>query len=107
MWDWAVWGALILGGVAGAGALGLLAMRAREAWRAVKDERREVVARLDDLATAGETTADKVARAGDTRELQESLARLRVSLARLAVLRAAIGEAQDVVEHATALVPRK
>jgi len=107
MWDWAVWSALILAGVAGIGALALLAMRAREAWRAVKDARRDVLARLDDLATAGETTADKVARAGDTRELQESLGRLRVTLARFAVLRAAIREAQDIVERATAVVPRK
>ena len=107
MWDWAVWTALIVGGSAAIAALALLAVRARQAWRALRDTRRGVVARLDDLAAAGETTVDKVARADDTRELQESLGRLRVSLARLAVLRAAIGEAQDVVERVTAVVPRR
>jgi hypothetical protein len=107
MWDWAIWVALSAAGVAGTGALALLTVRARQAWRDLKDTRRDVVSRLDELAAAGQITADKVAAAGDTPELRESLGRLRVSLARLAVLRAAVGEAQDVVGELTAVVPRK
>ena len=107
MWDWLVWSALILIGVAGVAALALVAVRAREAWRALRATRRDVVGRLDELAAAGETTADKVAAAGDAAELQESLGRLRVSLARLAVLRAAIAEAEDTFGSVRALVPRK
>ena len=107
MWDWAIWSALILAGVTGTAALALVAVRARRAWRHLKTTRREVVGHLDALATAGEATADKLAATGHTAELQESLGRLRVSLARLAVLRAAIDEAQDVFGRVTAIVPRK
>jgi hypothetical protein len=107
MWDWAVWGALIAGGLAGVAALGLLARRALEAWRGLDEIRHAVVRGLDDLASSGEAVADKVAAAGDTAELQESLGRLRHSLARLAVLRAAIAEAQDTFGRITVLLPRK
>jgi hypothetical protein len=107
MWDWAVWGALIFAGVAGTGALALLVVRARQAWRDLRETRRDVVARLDRLAAAGETTADKLAAAGDTSDLQESLARLRISLARLAVLRAGIDEVQATFDRVTAILPRR
>jgi hypothetical protein len=106
VWDWAIWSALILAAVAGAAAAVLVAMRTREAWRAVRDVHAAVVGGLDRLAASGEATADKLARAGDTAELQQSLARLRVSLARLAVLRAAIGEADDTFGSITAVLPR-
>ena len=107
MWDWAIWAALILGGLTGIAALVLLALRARQAWRAFEDTRRTVVHGLADFAARAEAVADKVAAAGDTAELQESLGRLRVSLARLAVLRAAIDDAQDTFGRVTAVVPRK
>ena len=107
MWDWAIWGALILAGPAGICAAALLGVRARQAWRGLKATRREVVSRLDSLAAAGEATAEKVAAAGNTAELQESLGRLRLSLARLAVLRSAIDDAQDTFGRITAVVPRK
>jgi len=107
MSDWAIWGALILAALAGIAALGLLAVRVREAWRDLKEARRNIVRRLGDFAAKAETTADKVAGAGDTAELQESLGRLRVSLAQLAVLRAAIDEAQVTFGRVTAVVPRK
>ena len=107
MWDWAIWGALVAAGVAGTAALALVAVRARQAWRGLKAVRRDVVDRLGELATAGEVTAEKVAVAGDTAELQERLGRLRGSLARLAVLRAAIDEVEDTLGRVTALVPRK
>ena len=107
MWDWAIWSALVVAAIAGTAALALVAVRARRAWRDLRDTHRDVVGRLDALATAGEATADKLAASGDTAELQESLGRLRVSLARLAVIRAAIDEAQDVFGRITVVVPRK
>jgi hypothetical protein len=106
MWDWAIWGALSLGGAAGVAAISLVAARARQLWRAVKGTRRDVVQRLDELAAAGETTADKLATAGDMAELHESLRHLRVSLARLAVLRQAIDEAEGVIGRVTSVIPR-
>jgi hypothetical protein len=107
MWDWAIWGALILAGSTGIGALALLTVRAREGWRRFKRVRGDAVGQLDELAANGEAVAEKVAVAGETAELQESLGRLRVSLAQLAVLRAAIGEVQDTFGRVTAVVPRK
>jgi hypothetical protein len=107
MWDWAIWGALIAAALAGIGALALLARRVLAAWRAIRETRRDVVRRLDDLLAKADTTAQKVAAAGDTTELQESLARLRVSHARLAVLRTAIDEAKVTFGRVTAVVPRK
>jgi hypothetical protein len=107
MWDWAIWGALIAAGVAGSAALALVALRVRQAWSGLKTVRRDVFDRLGALAAAGEVTAEKVAGAGDTVELQERLGRLRVSLARLAVLRAAIDEVEDTFGRVTAVIPRK
>jgi hypothetical protein len=107
MWNWAIWGALILAGLAGIGALALLAARARTAWRDVRDTRRDVVIRLDGLAANAEATAEKIATAGDTEGLENSLERLRVSLAQLAVLRAALDETQDTVGRVTAYLPPK
>ena len=94
MSDWVIWGALILVSGAGIAAFALLVVRALEAWRRVRDSRREVVRRLDEIAAKAETTAEKVAAAGDTAELQKSLGRLRLSLARLAVLRDSLDEAR-------------
>jgi hypothetical protein len=107
MWDRAIWGTLILAALAGSAALGLLAVRTREAWRRFRDTRRQLVRGLDEIAARAEATADKVAAAGDTAELQERLGRLRVSLARLAVLRDALDEAQVTFERITVVVPRK
>jgi hypothetical protein len=107
MWDWAIWGALILSAVAGIAAIAPLAVRGRVSWRDFKRTRRDVMRGLDELLARGETTAEKVAGAGDTVELQESLGRLRISLAQLAVLRGALGEAQDTFGRVTAFVPRK
>jgi hypothetical protein len=107
MWDWAIWAALVLGALAGIAALTLLFMRVREALRALRNTRRDVVGRLDELAASAGATADKVGAAGDTAELQQSLGRLRVSLARLAVLRGALDEADDTFGRVFAIVPRK
>ena len=107
MWNWAIWGALILAALAGVGALALLAARSVKAWRDLQEARRDVVHGLGELQASGEAVAAKLEAAGDTAELQESLGRLRVSLARLAVLRAALGEAQETFGRVTAVVPRK
>ena len=107
MWDWGIRAALMCGALTGIGALALLAARARQAWRDIKDARQDIVGRLDDLAARAEATADRVAAAGDTAELRRSLGRLRVSLARLAVLRAAIDEAQDTLGNVIVVAPRK
>jgi hypothetical protein len=107
MWDWAIWAALILGAVAGIAALVLLVVRSLDAWRAFRDTRRAVLGRLEHFAAQAEAVADKLAVADDTAELQESLGRLRLSLARLAVLRAAIDEADETFGRVLAVVPRK
>jgi site-specific recombinase len=108
MWDWAVWGALIVAFVAGIAALALLVVRILQAWRDLKRTRRRSVRRLEQFAAKSEATAERLATAGDTVELQESLARLRDSLARLAVLRDALDEAaEDTVDRVVAFMPRK
>ena len=107
VWDWATWAALLLAALAGGAGLALLGLRTRRAWRDVRDTRRELLGRLDDFARKAEAVSEKLAAAGDTAELQGSLERLRVSLAQLAVLRAALDEAQGTVGRVSAYLPRK
>jgi hypothetical protein len=107
MWDWLIWGALILIWIAGIAALVLLAARTRKAWHDVRDARRNLVAPLDEFAAKAEATAERLSAAGDTAELRESVARLRVSLARLGVLTAALDEAYVSVNRVISVVPRK
>ncbi|HET7568888.1 MAG TPA: hypothetical protein VFJ91_12920 [Gaiellaceae bacterium] len=107
MWDWAIWAGLIAGFLAVAGALAFLGVRILQAWRDFKRVRRHLVKGLDDLAAKGEQTVEKAAAAGETEELAASLARLRRTLARFAVLRAALAEAQDTFGRVTAFVPRR
>ncbi|MDE3024415.1 MAG: hypothetical protein KGI93_02470 [Acidobacteriota bacterium] len=103
MWDWLVYAALGLAAVAVMASLGLLAVRALQAWRSVKRLRRHVFRDLDTVAEKVEATLDAIESASDTAELAASLARLRRSLERLALLREAWSEATRF----TALVPRK
>jgi hypothetical protein len=107
MWDWAVWGALIVTFLAGVAALALVVVRSRRAWHEVRYTGRDTVRRLDDLTVKAEATADRLETAGDMAGLQESLARLRISLARLAVLRDALDDVQDGLGRVAAVVPRK
>ena len=108
MWAWAIWAALILVAVAGIAALTLLVQRSLKAWRAFNDIGGEILRGLDDFTAKAEDVADKVAAADDgTAEVQASLRRLRVSLARLAVLRAAIDEVDHMLGRVAAEVPRK
>jgi len=108
MWDWAIWAALILVVAAGIASLTLLVRHSLNAWRAVRDVGGEIVDGLDDFTAKAEEVADKIAAADDgTAEVQESLGRLRLSLARLAVLREAIDEADHLFGGVAAAVPRK
>src|SRR5205809_7043408 len=98
MWDWGIWGALGVVALAGTAALVLFAVRARLAWRDARDTPRDILSRLDDFSGKAEAVAERVAAASyKTGELEESVERLRVSLARLAVLRAALDEAPGTV----------
>ena len=103
MWDWLVYAALILGALAVLAALALLVARVLQAWRSFKRLRRHVFRDLDLVAEKMEATLDKVEAASDTSDLDASVARLRRSLAQLALLREAWSEATSF----TALIPRK
>jgi len=103
MWNWAIYGALLASALLATGALALLAVRVLQGWRDVKRLRRHVFRDLDRLFARVETFAEKATAAADTSRLETSVARLRESLARLAVLRAALEEATAF----TALIPRK
>ena len=108
MWDWAIWGALIVVGVAGIAALVLFTLRVRQAWRAARDTPRDVLRRLDEFSRQAEAAAERVAATGDTTaELEGSIERLRISLAQLAVLRAALDEATGTVGRVAAYLPYK
>jgi hypothetical protein len=107
VWDWAIWGALAAGFLAATGGLAFLVVRTLQAWRDFKRVRRHVFKGLDDLAAKGELTAEKAAAAAETEELERSVARLRGSLARFAVLRAALDEAQETFARPFAFLPRK
>lgn len=98
-----IYAALIAGTLAVFAALGFLGVRMLQGWRTLKRLRRHLGKELERLADLGEATADKVGTASDTAELDASVAGLRVSLARLAVLRAALDEATGPV---AAVFPR-
>jgi hypothetical protein len=105
--NWAIYAALAVGFSAVAGGLVFLVARALEAWRAFKRLRRHLDRELERLADLGERTAEASARALDTSELDASLARLRVALARFALLREAIDEATGTFGRFAAVYPRK
>jgi len=105
--DWAVYAALIVGFLAVAGATAFLVVRLLQAWRAFKRLRRHLARELDRVADLGERTAEKAGRALDTSELDAGLRSLRFTLARFAVLRAAIDEATGTVGRFAAVYPRK
>jgi hypothetical protein len=101
--NWVIYAALAVGTLAFMGALGFLGVRILQGWRTLKRLRRHLGKELERLADLGEATADKVGAASDTAALDASVTRLRVSLARLAVLRAALDEATAPV---AAVIPR-
>jgi hypothetical protein len=105
--NWAIYAALAVGFSAVAAGLVFLAVRLLEAWRAFKRLRRHLARELERLADLGERTAEASAHALDTAELDASLARLRVALARFALLREAIDEATGTFGRFAAVYPRK
>ena len=82
-----------MGALAVLAALAYLGVRILQGWRMFKRFRRHLAKELGPLADAGERTAEAAARATDTTELDQSLGRLRVTLARFALLREALDEA--------------
>jgi uncharacterized membrane protein YcjF (UPF0283 family) len=105
--DWTIWTALIVGALAVLAALGFLGVRILQGWRTLKRFRRHLAKELGRLADAGERTAEAAARATDTTELDASLSRLRITLARFALLREALDEATGAVGRFAAVYPRK
>src|SRR5207248_11568815 len=106
VWNWAIYGALLLGFVAFWAAAAVLAVRVLRALRALKRLRRGIGRELERLADLGEATADKLETATDAEELDTSLLRLRTDLARLAVLREAIDEAKGIFGRLAWVYPR-
>jgi uncharacterized membrane protein YcjF (UPF0283 family) len=105
--DWTIYGALILGFLAIAAGSARLFVHTRQMWRLFRQLRRNLARELERLAEVSEATSAAAERAGDQERLNESLARLRVSLAQFAVLRAAFDEATDAFGRIAAVVPRK
>ena len=107
MSDWTIWGALIASAACGLTAIAYLAVRSLGAWREFKRARRHVLHALERLTEQIEALAEKASNAADTRRAMASAVRLRRSLARLAVLRQAVAEAQDAFGRLTAVMPRR
>ena len=94
MWDWVVWGALAVAICSAIAAMVLVLARVRDVLRSLKSLNARAVESLRALEAKAELAAAKLESATDMRELQASVARLRRSLARLAILRAAIAEVE-------------
>ncbi len=95
MWDWAVWGALAVAICSGIAGIVLVFVRVRELVRRVKSVSSRAAKSLGAVTAKAELTATKAEEAGDTAELQASVARLRGGLAQLAILRAALARADE------------
>jgi hypothetical protein len=104
---WTIWTALLVGGVAVLAALGFLAVRLLQGWRTLKRFRRHLGKELDRLADTLARTTEATPRATDRTRLDDALGRLRVTLARVAILREALDEATGVVGRLTLFYPRK
>ena len=103
-----VWIALGIAVVASTAALVAAVRAGLRAWRDFRGFGRATAAALADLTQGLERFTE---RAGSTPahapQLERSRAKLSVSLARLAVLRAAVDEATDAAGRFSALYPRK
>ena len=105
--DWAIWTALVVAALAVLGGLGFLGVRVLQAWRTFKRFRRHLGKELDRLTDALERMALAAEHATDRSRLDESLGRLRVTLARFALLREAVDEATGAFGRFAAVYPRK
>ena len=105
--DWAIYGALIFGGIAVVAAAGFLAVRVLQGWRELKRFRRHLARALNDLAGKAERTGELVERISDQGELQDTLSRLRLTLTKFNVLRAAVDEVSESLTRVASVYPRK
>ena len=105
MWDWLIWAALIAGFCTVVASNVLLFIRAMQAWRQMNRFRRHVSKELLQLADKADAALDRAEQVSDTRELDESMASLRVAIARARVLREAMDEVNATVDRATSYVP--
>jgi hypothetical protein len=96
VWDWLVWGALVVAICSGIVGVVVLFRRVRDTLKNGRRVYSRAAESIDALAAKAELAATRAERAGDARELQESVARLRGSIAQLAVLGAALGEADEL-----------
>jgi hypothetical protein len=104
---WTIWIALTVGGLAVLAALGFLGVRLLQGWRTLKRFRRDLGKEMNGLADALERTSQATARASDRSRLDEARGRLRITLARVAILREALDEATGVFGRLTVFYPRK
>ena len=107
MADWALYAAVILAVLSAISALAYSITQMLHAWRAVKGLRRNTLREVDRLVGHAEKAAAKAEHAADSTLLQTKLARLRITLARFAVLRQALDEVSGTVDRVTAVYPRK
>jgi len=105
--DWAIYGALIFGGISVLAAAAFVAVHALQGWRTLKRFRRHLGRSLQDLADKAEHTGEIVERVSDQRELEDTLAHLRAGLAKFAVLRTAVDEVSESLTRVAAVYPRK
>ena len=106
MFEWLIYAALIAAFVAVVVAAARLVVRVSQTWRGFKRLRRQLVKELDRLTLAADMLAAKAEKTGDMERLEESIARLRVSLARVQVLRNAMDEVEALVERVAFFYPR-
>jgi hypothetical protein len=103
-----LWVALAVAVVASAAGLFTAGRAGLQAWRDLRRAGGALSTALGDLALRLERFSDGVAATtGHAPELEASTARLQASLARLAVLRAAVDEARDAARRVTVFYPRK
>jgi hypothetical protein len=105
--DWFIYGALIAGGVAITISVVRLVRQIRDAWGGLRRLQGQLAETLGELATRSEHTNELVERLSGRPDLETSVARLRISLARFAVLREAVDEVSDSLTRVVAVFPRK
>lgn len=88
-------------------AAAFLVVRALQGWRTLKRFRRHLGRSLQDLADKAEHTGEIVERVSDQRELEDTLAHLRVGLAKFRVLRTALDEVSESLTRVASVYPRK
>ena len=104
----AAWVALVFCAVAILGGAAILVLRGIRTWRTISAVGRtmgDAVASLMDSAEAAEKRA--LALSGGGARLEAAVTRLQESLAELAAIRSALGEAQGLLRRVRGVVPTK